>query len=67
MLDFKMNKKTLVNILYILSVVLLLVGIVLRVSKDGIDLFFWLGLFVYAIAEIIKSGIDKNTEEEKTT
>ncbi|MFT5166046.1 MAG: hypothetical protein ACI8P3_001277 [Saprospiraceae bacterium] len=58
------KKKQLINGLYILAVILLLTNIFLR-SKDGeINILFWEGVLIVAIAMLIQ-GPDKKGEKRK--
>ena len=61
-----MNKKWLINSLYILAVVLLLVDIVLRVASNTSEFLFWLALLIYAIAELIRYKYQKEQEVEES-
>ena len=65
-----MKKSQIVNLLYVLAVVVMLIGIVLQFMsenhEDGdISIGFWLGLLIYAFAELYKNvGKDSSDPEE---
>ncbi len=51
-----MKINVLVNLLLIISVLLVLLGVYQQIMTDEtISLWFWIGLLVYAVAEIIKN------------
>ncbi|MEO1451465.1 MAG: hypothetical protein AAFV07_18180 [Bacteroidota bacterium] len=59
-----MNRKTLINLLMILAVILVVTGVILQLVKGDQDsLLYWIGLLVYAVSEIMRQQ-DKAKEKQ---
>jgi len=55
------KKSTIVNIMYVMSVLVLVASMILRRSGTPTGLY-WLGLLIYAAAEIYKRSGDKKED-----
>ena len=56
-----MHKETLINVLFILSVVLMFTAIVFQIMNRPLEILFPIGLLAYAAGEMIKSQHKKET------
>lgn len=58
-----MSKKILINGLYVLSIILLLSNMFIKGKSEDIEMLYWLGMLVFAVAAIIQQSDKKSTEE----
>ena len=58
-----MRKQQIVNLLYILAVLVMLAGVVGQtLNHEDLKMGFWLGLLIYAFAELYKARGEKEED-----
>lgn len=57
-----MSKKLIANILYGVAIVLLVANLFLKEENESVNIVFWLGLFIAAVAMLLQGATKK---EEK--